>query len=141
MTSVCRDTCRRGLPQRGTMESCCCPWTMSSSGRSLKTAEIHQEISSVHMFLHKFHVFKKRIPRHFLNFLHRLMHVFWIIMRNPAHWICGFSHLLGGVVGVRWVDRGAVQSIGRRWRRDWRRRAHILEGVSHRRDRVGGLVR
>lgn len=108
---------------------------MSSSGQGLKTAEIHQEISSVHMFLDKFHVFKKRIP---LSKLSSQAHACFLDHHEESS--SGFSHLLGGVVGVRWVDRGAVQSIGRRWRRDWRRRAHILEGVSHRGDRVGGLV-
>lgn len=32
-------TCRRGPPQCGTAESCCCHVTTSSSGRSLRTAE------------------------------------------------------------------------------------------------------
>lgn len=39
ISSVWHDTCRRGPLQCETTESCYCPWTMSSSGLNLTTAE------------------------------------------------------------------------------------------------------
>lgn len=44
-------------------------------------------------------------------------------------------------MGVWRLHPGAVQGVGRRWRRDWRRRAHILVGVSPSGDGVRGLIR
>lgn len=39
VSSVLQVTCRRGLPQCETTESCYCPWTTSSSVLNLMTAE------------------------------------------------------------------------------------------------------